>query len=185
MTNVKLEKSTILSIGGTRYIFIQIFRAPAMYSFRVGGGIRLVDNGVHETHVAKWNSRFLQEQWTYLSKRHAALFWGHAYFFPVYETTHTSMPQARSPERHRSELEEVTHRAAKSLRFHSETIKSSAGSIHSKPRFLDGGWTNPFETYRSQLGSSSPNTGEDVKTNIWNHHPANMWGFHKKLVLAD
>ena len=167
MTNVKLEKSTILSIGGTvQYIFIQIFRAPPMYSFWAGGrGIRLVDNGVHEKHVAQWNSQFLQEQWTYLSTRRA-LFFAMLILIPVYETTHTSMPKARSPERHRSELEEVTHRAAKSLRFHSAKIKSSAGSIHSKPRW----WLNHVEPthlkhMNVKMGSSSPNTGEDFKTN--------------------
>ena len=103
-----------------------------------GGGIRLVDNDVHEKHVAKWNSQFLQEQWTYLSKRHAFYFFCHAYIIPVYEPPNNHHAAARSPERHRSELEEVTHRAAKSLRFHSEMIKSSAGSIHSKPRW----WLN-------------------------------------------
>ena len=85
MTNVKLEKSTLVSIGGYQEVpgtssFKYSGRQPCTV-FGGGGGIRFVDNDVHETHVAKWNSQFLQEQWTYLSKRHA-LFFCHAYFFP-------------------------------------------------------------------------------------------------------
>ena len=37
--------------------------------------------------------------------------------------------------------------------------------------FLVGGWTNPFEKYARQIGSSSPRFGVKIK-NIWNHHLA-------------
>ena len=50
MTNVKLEKSTILSIGGT---VRSDFPGASHVQLWGGGGIRLIDNGVHETHVAK------------------------------------------------------------------------------------------------------------------------------------
>ena len=40
--------------------------------------------------------------------------------------------------------------------------------VISPSNILVGGWTNPFEKYARQIGSS-PQVGVKIK-NIWNHH---------------